>query len=328
MIELTFGLSDVARMRFAVSPVTELVWSAIAYRKPERHWLHRRWRDETAARLDTADVQLLLALTSGRTYLPDFLTPAPDKARPLLAEELAQIEATPPDLAAAQVRMIHTATTRPPAVEKFLTRPGAGLRELADQMHRYFELALAPHWSKMLGTAERDIQQRCGAAAAEGWPSLLTGLHPRLGWDGQLLRVPLNAAMAEQLQSQAMVLIPCSFVWPGVYLATFPSGVYTIAYPPHGVGRLWEPVWEPSSSPLAALLGPSRAAVLTSLQQPRTTTELARLLALAPSTVSHHLSILVASGLALRQRERDGVHYLRTYLGDEVMAAGTASTRV
>lgn len=323
MIELPFDLGDMARLRFAVSPVTELVWSAVAYRKPERHWLHRRWRDEAAVRLDSADVGLLTALTSGRNYLPDFLTPAPDKPRLRLSDELAKVEATDPDLAVAQARTVHPDATRPLVVEKFLADPRAGLRELAEQMLRFFDLALAPHWSRMLGAAEHDIARRSGAAADDGWSSLLADLHPGLGWDGRRLRILLNATMAEQVRSRTVILIPCSFVWPGLYMAALPGGVRTIAYPPYGVGRLWDSAAAPASSPLAALLGATRASVLTSLRQPRTTTELAGLLTLAPSTVSHHLSILVAGGLALRQRDRDGVRYVRTLLGDEVTAAGT-----
>jgi hypothetical protein len=77
MIELAFGPIDAARVRFAISPLAETVWSTVAFRKPQQRWLHRSWRDRAAGALDPADVDLVFAMTSGRTYLPDFLTPTP-----------------------------------------------------------------------------------------------------------------------------------------------------------------------------------------------------------------------------------------------------------
>lgn len=60
---------------------------------------------------------------------------------------------------------------------------------------------------------------------------------------------------------------------------------------------------------LSVLLGRSRASVIRHLATPRTTTTLADMLGLAPSTVSEHLALLVSSAAALRFRRANKVYY-------------------
>jgi DNA-binding transcriptional ArsR family regulator len=57
------------------------------------------------------------------------------------------------------------------------------------------------------------------------------------------------------------------------------------------------------------LLGHGRATVLRALGRPATTTELARRLSYAPSTVSAHLDVLARAGLVDRHRVRRSVFY-------------------
>jgi DNA-binding transcriptional ArsR family regulator len=51
--------------------------------------------------------------------------------------------------------------------------------------------------------------------------------------------------------------------------------------------------------------------ILSSLDHPRSTKQLAALLGLAPSTVSYHLGVLYRAGLLDRSREGRGVLYSR-----------------
>jgi DNA-binding transcriptional ArsR family regulator len=58
------------------------------------------------------------------------------------------------------------------------------------------------------------------------------------------------------------------------------------------VAELWEVSPAEQTDPLGALMGNTRAALLASLDLPRTTTQLARQLDLSPAAVSQHLKIL------------------------------------
>jgi DNA-binding transcriptional ArsR family regulator len=63
-------------------------------------------------------------------------------------------------------------------------------------------------------------------------------------------------------------------------------------------------------------MGATRARILTALDAPQSTTELAAQLGLTPGAVSQHLSVLTKAGLAARRRDRRVVLYARTELGD------------
>lgn len=63
------------------------------------------------------------------------------------------------------------------------------------------------------------------------------------------------------------------------------------------------------------LIGVTRATLLTGLDEPASTTWLARRHELAPGTVSEHLKVLREAGLVVGERHRHEVRYRRTRLG-------------
>jgi DNA-binding transcriptional ArsR family regulator len=93
----------------------------------------------------------------------------------------------------------------------------------------------------------------------------------------------------------------------------------TVIYPARGVALLWEAADERPE--LAALIGAGKARILSALDAPRSTTELAAQLGLTPGGVSQHLSVLAGAGVVARTRERRVVLYARTALGDALAGA-------
>ncbi|MFB4263153.1 ArsR/SmtB family transcription factor [Nonomuraea sp. GTA35] len=91
-------------------------------------------------------------------------------------------------------------------------------------------------------------------------------------------------------------------------------------YRGRGIGTLWE---QPASRPpqaLADLIGSARASLLTTLDGPASTTELARRHGVTPGAVSQHLAVLRRAGLVSRARAGRLVLYARTELADLLMA--------
>jgi DNA-binding transcriptional ArsR family regulator len=115
--------------------------------------------------------------------------------------------------------------------------------------------------------------------------------------------------------------VPSVFVWPAVLLITAAPWQPTLIYPARGVGTLWEPGHPRPPRALAALLGRSRAAVLRALDQPRSTTDLARRLGLTAGGVSQQLTVLRDAGLVHGHRVGRVVLYLRTSAGDDLLVA-------
>ena len=319
MLRIEFAPADLAGLRFAHSPMVEVVTSGLVLTRPGSSWIYQPWAAAVRPRLDGVDT--FLAVIGGPTcYVPDFLTPVPPVARPTLADELAVVAATPLDTVATEVAAAWAGHDAPPEVVRFEVDPAGGRADLVSQIRRYFALALAPLWPRLRAVAESEIAYRARAATEHGPRALLEGIHPRLDWDGSalLMRYP-DKHRHWGLDGHALALLPAGFAGPTVHFMTETPIGRALWYPPRGYGSLWEKA-APRDA-LAALLGPTRAAVLTLLAAPHSTGEVADALDVAPATASHHLTTLRDAGLVVGERVGRKLRYLRTGLGDQIEAS-------
>lgn len=97
--------------------------------------------------------------------------------------------------------------------------------------------------------------------------------------------------------------MPSVFVWPDVVSGFAPPWQPTVIYPARGVGGLWREPAAKTADALVRLLGANRAAILSGLEEPATTTALAARHRLAPSSVSAHLAVLRDAGLLGSRRQ-------------------------
>src|SRR5438477_9639446 len=118
MLRIEFAPADLARLRFAHSPMVEVVTSSLVLVRPGSTWLYDTWR--TAVRPRLAGLETFLAVVGGPTCsVPDFLTPVPPVARPTLEDELRVVAATPLDQVAAEVAAGWTGHDTPPEIARF-----------------------------------------------------------------------------------------------------------------------------------------------------------------------------------------------------------------
>jgi hypothetical protein len=327
VLQLDFTAADFARLRFAHSPLAEVVASSFALHRPGRLWMYTTWRATVQPMLAKAQLDTLLAAVDGPTcYVPDFLTPVPSTARPSLEQELATVAATPLDRVAAEMDAAWTGHPTPPAIQRFATDPAGGLTELIQQVRRYFQLAIAPLWPRLRVLVEREIQQRARVATDRGPSALVSNLHSQLDWNGSALQLASAKERRWTLDGHPLTLLPSGFAGPMVYPMTEGVTGRALWYGPRGYGDLWNAAVAPPAllvppAALAALLGPTRAAVLTLLSTPHSTGEVANALRLAPATASHHLTTLRDAGLVTNERDGRRLRYLRTPLGDELSTA-------
>jgi DNA-binding transcriptional ArsR family regulator len=90
---------------------------------------------------------------------------------------------------------------------------------------------------------------------------------------------------------------------------------------------LWDAERPVPPDALANLVGQTRAALLLTLDCPRSTTELAATLGMSPGGVSQHLSILREAGLVSGNRLQRVVLYMRSTDGDSLVRASTAQAQ-
>jgi DNA-binding transcriptional ArsR family regulator len=320
MIVFEFGLQDLARTRFAISPMYELIASLRAIREPDEAALHLPWVREAipiAAELDLATAFALIPTKPG--YIPDFLTPPPTTPVASFEDELELVRTTPPAQVGNDVGWLLEGRKPPPSVSPLLEEPRRALDRLATSLGEFWRLALEPHWPRIRALLEADLAYR-SQRLTQGGPALLfTDLNPAVRWLGDRIEVDQQHEAVVPLRDQGLLLVPSAFRWEKVASITEAPWQPTLLYPARGVGLLWEPGAPSPGAGLASVLGQTRATMLASLDAPASTTQLAARLRISPGGVSQHLMALREAGLVAGQRQGRSVLYARTALGDRML---------
>ncbi|WP_219461580.1 DUF5937 family protein [Nonomuraea rhizosphaerae] len=311
---------DVARIRFAFSPMWELAASLRTLQDPARQSLHLPWVKCVRPRLERLDMSELFALVPRTGYMVDFITPPPDTPLPDFAQELDRVRRTPPERAAEEAAKVRG--TDPAMIERFLADPAAGVARVADTLLAYWETCFAEFWPRVYGLLERDVLRRSRQLAQGGARELFAALDPAVAWTGERLNVDRPYCEHGALHGDGLVLVPSAFYWPSVAVISAPYQS-TLVYPVLGVATLWEQGPPPAPGALAALIGRSRARILLALAEPSTTSALAGRMSLTAGAVSQHLGVLSDGGLTVGMRVGKQVVYRRTPAGDALASAGT-----
>ena len=321
MIRFRFGHEDLVRTRFAISPLFDLIWSTDVLRDPAGHSLHLPWARAARRRLEGFDYELLdlLATSSERGYVPDFLAPPPTTPLAELGDELARVRATAPERVAAEIGWRFDGSAVPSAVRTLLDDPPRGLDELTSVMAGYFERAIAPWWQEIRAALESDILHRARRLTAGGAIEVFADLHHQVRWREGVLEVDRRHDHDVDLRGRGLLLVPAAFAWPRVFAMTDEPWQPALVYTPRGLGTLWAPPADGDREALADLLGRRRAAILATLGTPAATNDLAARLGASPAGVNEHLGVLRRAGLVRAVRDGRRVLYSRTPAGDALL---------
>jgi DNA-binding transcriptional ArsR family regulator len=314
MIELVLGHLDLARVRFAHSPVRELVASLLVLQDPRRQPMYGRWLQTVRPQLGGVRLELLVALVPAGRILPTFLLPAPSGPWPTLAEELAAVAAIPADVVRAELELVSQGRPLPAALRAVYEDPAGQLPVVARELDRYWQVAVAPVWQRMRAVCTADVAHRMERFADGGLARVLGGLHPQLALEADRLQIdkPYHCQHRLDLAGTGIVLVPCAFIWPTAMAECCGVDQPVVTYPPRGLAELWDDTPAEGTDPLSALVGRTRARLLATLGLPRTTTQLAAELGLSPPAVSQHLKVLKDTALVTARRRGRMVLYQRT----------------
>jgi DNA-binding transcriptional ArsR family regulator len=323
MIEIVLAHADLARVRFAHSPVEELVASLRVLHDPSRQPMYRRWLSAVRPRLGGLQLELLTALAPTGPYLPDFLLPSPTQPWGGLAEELERVAAAPPAAVRVDLDKLRDGRPLPAVLRPLYEDPTSHLPAVVQEMDRYWQAAVQPVWQRLRALSTADLAYRMEQFASGGLARVLGNLHPEIAFERDLLRIdkPHHCHHHFDLAGTGIVLVPCAFTWPTLSVACDGVDQPALIYPPRGLAQLWEDTPAEQPDPLAALVGRTRAMLLATLGLPRTTTQLAVQLGLSPAAVSQHLKILKDTSLVTARRSGRLVLYQRTAAASELLKA-------
>ncbi|MFS8100413.1 winged helix-turn-helix domain-containing protein [Lentzea alba] len=167
--------------------------------------------------------------------------------------------------------------------------------------------------------AEREARAR--AFLDGGVEALLTGLHPTIRWVRPVLEIHGLPHASVHLNGKGLVLQP--IFSPGGTV-TLTDGVLTYPVDPEAlVPRGATP------STVVRLMGRTRAAALDFIASgdSRSSGEIAKYLAISPSSASEHASLLRSAGLIISLRVRNTVRHMVTPLGRALLEPQRATAR-
>ena len=308
--------------RFALSPTAEVVGALGALlrpRSPEQRAFgnahaaaFRDWLAERPVAADLVAASFRDARPGLSGWIADYLCLPPTSADPTFETELLQLQR----LSDAELRADLRETTRAELAPSLL-RPG--VRDVAvDVVTWLWTHTLETDWARRERILRADIVARTSQLARHGWAVVLRDLGRDREWvgDGQLRINRFDLPTRTLTPGSRLLFVPthADGNWVG-----WQDDRYAVYYPVSGRLATDDAA---STAGLGPLLGANRARVLTLLDVPRSTSQVAALSGLALGSVGGHLKVLLEAGIVLRRRSGREVLYWRTALGDALVAAG------
>lgn len=323
MITLKLTPADVEQVRFAFSPLIELVTSYKLLRTPERQPGYESWIAATRRAFDRIDFPYMNATILAHHYIVDFLTPTPPKTIVRFEDEIDRLRETSDETIRKNIAFAIQIAGNNPVRQAFLDHTRESLECLIEELRFYWQQALEPHWSQLAMLLESDVLFRGRALALSGIHAMFDGLDNRFDYHQGEIHIRKDHkphySATYQLKGEGIQLVPSMFTTCGGLWQVVPEYLPMLVYKMRGVG-LWQPgtTGEPGEA-LQITLGASRARLLQSLAEPAHTNDLAQRLSLTAGAVSQQLGRLSRAGLIESYRSGSKVYYRLSSRGERLL---------
>jgi DNA-binding transcriptional ArsR family regulator len=320
MLRIHFSPEDVTRLRVAAEPdpLWETVLSLFRIRRGDGPLALRQWRRRAIERSTTATLQMLMPLTPGG-YFPDFLNPA--ESRQGFEAGLDAVLSTPRQRLRGEMDLLSAQSKSLPS---WACRLADGdietMTRLGDALRTYHRTVIAPHWPEMRAQVESDRAKRARALLDGGFEGLINSFHPMMRWRSPVLEVAVPYDDTMHLDGRGLLMIPSYLSWGDPDKLKDPALPPVLVYPVEHDLRLSARSRDCGTS-LANLIGPTRAAILETIQSGSSTTELARRVGVSAGSVSQHTAVMRDAGLILTARVGKAVIHTLTPTGVAVLNA-------
>jgi DNA-binding transcriptional ArsR family regulator len=191
------------------------------------------------------------------------------------------------------------------------------LTALGGNLRTYHRAFIAPLWNRVRAATAADLALRTRRLMDGGTRTLLDSLRPMAVWEPPVLTVDYPVERDLHLQGRGLLLVPSYFCWRRpITLADDqmrPTLIYPVDKSPLPPAR--------SSTSLARLLGPTRAALLyeAAALTCATTSELAGAAGVSVPSASQQLAVLRDGGLVSSRRDGKRALHTATPLGHRLL---------
>lgn len=327
-LRIHFTTQDLSRVVLAQQP--DPMWEILLSlhqlqdrRSAELIW--GSWRRRALGSVPRTDLRRLVELAPFHGYSPDFLTPGESSTD--FAVGMDRLLSTPRGTIRSQLDYLATRKPATSWLRSVARAERADLHVLSHSLRQYHRAAIAPHWSAIRQHVAADRNRRGAELATHGVGHLLRNLHPRVHWHEPVLEVLDFVDSDVYLDGRGLRLQPSFFCWqaPTKLRDTDlpPVLVYPIRLAP---GALASQRVHGAERTLGALLGRSRATILSALEGAASTTQLAERVGVSLATVSQHTALLRDAGLITTRRTGMSVRHELTALGRALLEAPGGQT--
>lgn len=328
MLRIHFTAEDLARTRVASSPwpFAEALFATRLLGRRDGRGIFDGWRRQVRKRLSPG-VRLLGQLYPGQGFILDMFTVVGGPSRSL-DESLEGLLYAPRTPLRHELAFLAGKRHLPPRAADLAAGDPAVLTELAAAIREISACAFGPRENSVVAHLDAVNAIHARDLCTGGVAQLLAGLHHRAVWRSPVLHItPENPDVSHDvhLGGRGLVAIPSLFCWPSpilmgdVLVEAAPSLLF---YPAVDTLSDFADAWTAPGGgdrALQALLGRTRAAVLETVADAATTTEIACRLGISLPSASQHTGVLREAGLLVSRRTGPAVHHTLTPLGRELL---------
>lgn len=321
MLRVHLGAEDLGRIRFADAPAPVLESVLMLFELRNRPPVQPQrgagdWRGTLRTAFPAESRPLLnLVPTRHNVLFLDVLTANAEEAFRLVRDTSEAVHAGNIERIA---RM--KSTPVPPWLYRYAQGDVKVLDRLDLALRTFHSTCLSPLWSGATARFHDDITRRMTTLRRFGVAAVLSTLSADMKLNGLTLECRYPFERETRLDGRGLILMPSAF-WSGRPLLTWDPQDQTrhvLIYPARS-GHPGDDA-ESARDALAALLGPTRAAVLRALRQrPSTTSGIAREVGISLPSASEHTATLRGAGLITSQRQGQAVQHHLTHLGQALL---------
>ncbi|HEX5534831.1 MAG TPA: DUF5937 family protein [Actinomycetales bacterium] len=317
MIRYRLG-AGAASVRWAMSPIHEVVSLAQLLTEPRRHPMYQQWLRRRRHRLSGLELSALTVFMADGAYRPDFLDPSPLSSEPTFEEGLTALLGAPTDEVYAE--LVDATRGRDAAVRRrLLDDPDRARSDAAVAARHLWKAAVEPEWPSMRQALRAEMLDRALQVNREGLRAVIPRLHATMACDTDTISVQRPVDIDADCPD-GLLLVPSLFITDRVQCTTSDHWMPAIYYPAPG-RYLWAAPPTPRS--LDRLLGTTRSKILAALVTPLQTTVVAGLVGVTAATTSEHLATLRSAGLIDSSRSGRTVTHELTTAGRALLDAAS-----
>jgi hypothetical protein len=324
-----FTAEDLERIqvRPTLGPLAETVTAMCLLRCPQQpRTLFRQWRGQVKGRLTPQMAAFTALIPPGSKGVDLSMLTGPAVT---LEQGVQALLAVPREHLLTEIEFTDRRHKLPAAVWAAAETGGQARLQLAAAAVAAHQALVEPYWTRIHACLHAEHVARLRTLATGGPDRLLASLQsPWVRWRPPVLEVLVPADYDVPLNGRGIALVPSVFVGqiPSLHEDPIdPNSAPWLVLPPGGSRMEQRHLWgdpRPPGAALAALVGRNRAAVLRTIAEGCSTTELAGRVGISLAAASQHASVLRDAGLITTHRQGSAVLHVLTPLGAELLRAG------